>query len=95
MFFFIKESFKNYNDGTHAYAVYKVLYDAATIKLIEDDYTTTDWEGCNGKQYASAGPVYCFRINAKATETNKNAAMIFVKLFTEKSIFVIQKGQYF
>ena len=95
MIFFIKESFKNYNDGTHAYAVYKVLYDSAAIKLIEDDYTTTDCEGCNGKQYASAGPVYCFRINAKASETNKNAAMIFIKWFTEKSIFVIQNGQYF
>lgn len=93
MIFFIKESFKNYNDGTHAYAVYKVLYDSAAIKLIEDDYITTDWEGCNGKQYASAGPDYCFGINAKASKTNKNAAMIFVKLFTEKSIFVIQNGQ--
>ena len=70
MIFFIKESFKNYNDGTHAYAVYKVLYDSAAIKLIEDVYTTTDWEGCNGKQYASAGPDYCFGINAKASETN-------------------------
>lgn len=95
MIFFIKESFKNYNDGTHAYAVYKVLYDSAAIKLIEDDYITTDWEGCNGKQYASAGPDYCFGINAKASKTNKNAAMIFVKLFTEKSIFVIKNGQYF
>ena len=43
-----KNPFKNYGDGTHAYAVYKVLYDAAANKLIEDDYTTTDWEGCKG-----------------------------------------------
>ncbi len=128
-----KNPFKNYNDGTHAYAVYKVLYDAAANKLIEDDYTTTDWEGCkgminrgeigtmvlgswaftqmqgagpnpddigymsfpitiNGKQYASAGPDYCFGINAKASETNKNAAMIFVKWFTEKSGFAYNEG---
>ena len=128
-----KNPFKNYGDGTHAYAVYKVLYDAAANKLIEDDYTTTDWEGCkgminrgeigtmvlgswaftqmqgagpnpddigymsfpitiNGKQYASAGPDYCFGINAKASETNRNASMIFVKWFTEKSGFAYNEG---
>ncbi len=128
-----KDPFKNYGDGTHAYAVYKVLYDAAANKLIEDDYTTTDWEGCkgminrgeigtmvlgswaftqmqgagpnpddigymsfpitiNGKQYASAGPDYCFGINAKASENNRNAAMIFVKWFTEKSGFAYNEG---
>lgn len=43
-----KDPFKNYGDDTHAYAVYKVLYDAAAKGLIEDDYTTTDWEGCKG-----------------------------------------------
>ena len=128
-----KNPFKNYGDGTHAYAVYKVLYDAAANKLIEDDYTTTDWEGCKGminrgeigtmvlgswaftqmqgagpnpedigymsfpitikgKQYASAGPDYCFGINAKASENNRNAAMIFVKWFTEKSGFAFNEG---
>ena len=128
-----KNPFKNYGDGTHAYAVYKVLYDAAANKLIEDDYTTTDWEGCKGminrgeigtmvlgswaftqmqgagpnpedigymsfpitikgKQYASAGPDYCFGINAKASVNNRNAAMIFVKWFTEKSGFAFNEG---
>ena len=128
-----KNPFQNYGDGTHAYAVYKVLYDAAANKLIEDDYTTTDWEGCKGminrgeigtmvlgswaftqmqgagpnpddigymsfpitikgKQYASAGPDYCFGINSKAADVNKNAAMIFVKWFTEKSGFAYNEG---
>ena len=128
-----KNPFQNYGDGTHAYAVYKVLYDAAANKLIEDDYTTTDWEGCKGminrgeigtmvlgswaftqmqgagpnpddigymsfpitikgKQYASAGPDYCFGINVKAADVNKNAAMIFVKWFTEKSGFAYNEG---
>ncbi len=36
------------SDGTHAYNVYKILYDSVSRKLIEDDYTTTDWEGCKG-----------------------------------------------
>lgn len=43
-----KDPFQNYKDDTHAYAVYKILYDAVAGKLIEDDYTTTDWEGCKG-----------------------------------------------
>ena len=46
----------------------------------------------NGKQYASAGPDYCFGINSKTSETNKNAAMIFVKWFTEKSGFAYNEG---
>ncbi len=128
-----KDPFKNYGDNTHPYAVYKVLYDAAANKLIEDDYTTTDWEGCkgminrgeigtmvlgswaftqmqgagpnpddigymsfpitiNGKQYASAGPDYCFGINSKASSDNQKAAMVFVKWFTEKSGFAFNEG---
>lgn len=40
--------FSDRSDGTGPYAMYKVLYDAAALHLIEDDYTTTDWEGCKG-----------------------------------------------
>jgi len=40
--------FSDPGDGTHAYNVYKILYDAVAEGLIEDDYTTTDWEGCKG-----------------------------------------------
>ncbi|MBR4669047.1 MAG: carbohydrate ABC transporter substrate-binding protein [Butyrivibrio sp.] len=43
-----KDPFKDYGDDTHAYAVYKILYDAVSEGLIEDDYTTTDWEGSKG-----------------------------------------------
>ncbi len=43
-----QDPFQNYGDDTHAYAVYKILYDAVANGLIEDDYTTTDWEGCKG-----------------------------------------------
>ena len=42
------EPFKDNGDGTGAYALYKILYDAVANGLIEDDYTTTDWEGCKG-----------------------------------------------
>jgi len=39
---------KQADEGTGPYAVYKILYDAAAEGLIEEDYTTTDWEGCKG-----------------------------------------------
>ena len=44
-----KDPFKDYGDDTHAYAVYKILYDAVNKGLTEDDYSTTDWEGCKVK----------------------------------------------
>ena len=40
--------FSDNGDGTGPYAVYRILYDAVKEGLIEEDYTTTDWEGCNG-----------------------------------------------
>lgn len=40
--------FQDYGDETHPYAVYKILYDAVANGLIEDDFSTTDWEGCKG-----------------------------------------------
>ena len=43
-----KDPFADRGDGTGPYAVYKILYDAVKEGLIEEDYTTTDWEGCKG-----------------------------------------------
>lgn len=40
------EPFADNGDGTGAYALYKILYDAVALGLTEDDYSTTDWEGC-------------------------------------------------
>ena len=37
------------NKAEYAYAVYKILYDAVANGLTEDDYMTTDWEGCKGQ----------------------------------------------
>ncbi len=42
------DPFTDAGDGTGPYAVYKILYDAVKEGLIEEDYTTTDWEGCKG-----------------------------------------------
>ena len=40
--------FSDPGDGSHAYNVYKVLYDAVAEGLTEDDYSTTDWESSKG-----------------------------------------------
>ena len=42
------EPFSDPGDNTGAYNIYRILYDACKNGLIEDDYTTTDWEGCKG-----------------------------------------------
>lgn len=125
--------FTDRGDSTGPYALYKILYDACNKGLIEDDYTTTDWESCkgkinngeiatmvlgswavpqmqqagdhpddigymtfpitvNGKQYASAGPDYCYGINVNATEDNKLASLLFVKFMVEKSGFSYNEG---
>lgn len=43
-----KDPFKDYGDGTHPYALYKVLYDAVANDLTEEDYSTTSWEDSKG-----------------------------------------------
>ncbi len=129
------EPFKDNGDGTGPYALYKILYDATAQGLIEEDYTTTDWEGCkpminngeigtmvlgswaiaqmkaagdhpddigympfpitvNGKQYATAGPDYCYGINVNASDDNKAAAMVFVKWMVEESGWCDLEGGY-
>ena len=129
------EPFKDHGDGTGPYALYKILYDATAQGLIEEDYTTTDWEGCkpminngeigtmvlgswavaqmkaagdhpddigympfpitvNGQQYATAGPDYCYGINANASEENQIAAMVFVKWMVEESGWCDLEGGY-
>ena len=42
------EPFSDPGDNTGAYNLYRILYEACANGLIEDDYTTTDWEGCKG-----------------------------------------------
>ena len=40
--------FADNGDETGPFAVYNILYQAVSQELIEDDPTTTDWEGCKG-----------------------------------------------
>ena len=130
-----KDPFANQGNSTGPYAVYKILYDAAKEKLIEEDYTTTDWEGCkpmlnngqiatmvlgswaftqmrdaeggehpedvgymafpitvDGKQYAPAGPDYCFGINVQATDDEKLASLYYLKWLTHESGFAYSEG---
>lgn len=44
----MKDPFTDPGDGTGAYNVYKVLYDAVANGFTEEDYTTTDWESSKG-----------------------------------------------
>ncbi|MBQ9538101.1 MAG: carbohydrate ABC transporter substrate-binding protein, partial [Treponema sp.] len=41
-----KNPFSDPGDGSGAYNVYRILYQAVEEGLIEDDFTATDWEGC-------------------------------------------------
>ncbi len=56
--------FSDRGDDTHAYAVYKILYDAVAEGLTEDDYTTTDWEGSKGM--LNRGEVGCMVLGSWA-----------------------------
>lgn len=42
------DPFSDRGDDAGIYNLYRILYDACSKGLIEDDYTTTDWEGCKG-----------------------------------------------
>ncbi len=59
-----KDPFQDYGDGTHPYSVYKILYDAVADGLIEDDYSTTDWEGC--KAMINNGEIGCMVLGSWA-----------------------------
>ena len=59
-----KDPFSNKVEGNGPYAVYKILYDAVANGLIEDDYTTTDWEGCKGMM--NRGEIGCIVLGSWA-----------------------------
>jgi ABC-type glycerol-3-phosphate transport system substrate-binding protein len=56
--------FADRGDGTGPYAVYKILYDAVAQGLTEEDYTTTDWEGCKGM--INSGKIGCMVLGSWA-----------------------------
>ena len=66
-----KDPFKDYGDNTHPYSVYKILYDAVAEGLTEDDYTTTDWEGCKGMM--NNGEIACMVLGSWAVPQIKAA----------------------
>ena len=63
--------FSDPGDGTHAYNVYKVLSDAVSKGLIEDDYTTTDWEGSKGM--FNSGKIGCMVLGSWSVSQMKAA----------------------
>lgn len=65
-----KDIFSDPGDGTGAYNVYKVLYDAVKNGCTEDDFSTTDWESSKTKlnegqgcQQLVAGLLLCLEIH--------------------------------
>lgn len=46
----------------------------------------------DGKQYASAGPDYCYGINCNSTEDEQIAAMVYIKWLVEESGFETDEG---
>lgn len=63
--------FSDPGDGTGAYNVYKILYDAVANGLTEDDYSTTDWEGCKGM--INRGEIGCMVLGSWAVPQMKAA----------------------
>lgn len=59
-----KDPFSDPGDGTGAYNVYKILYDAVAEGLTEDDFSTTDWEG--SKRMINSGEVACMVLGSWA-----------------------------
>lgn len=66
-----KNPFSDPKDGTHAYNVYKILYDAVAQGLTENDYSTTDWESSKGK--INSGDIATMVLGAWAVSQCKNA----------------------
>ena len=46
----------------------------------------------DGKQYAAAGPDYCYGINVNSSDDNKKAAMCYIKWLVEESGFAQSEG---
>ena len=125
--------FADNGDETGPFAVYNILYQAVSQELVEDDPTTTDWEGSkgmlnngqigcmalgswsvtqmqqagdhaddigymtfpitvDGKQYAAAGPDYCYGINCNSSEDQQIAAMCYIKWLVEESGYSQSEG---
>lgn len=66
-----KDPFSDPGDGTHAYNVYKILYDAVAAGLTEDDYTTTDWESSKGM--LNSGQIGCMVLGSWAYPQMRDA----------------------
>ncbi len=66
-----KAPFADPGNGAGPYNVYKVLFDATAKKLIEDDYTTTDWE--SSKPMINNGEIGCMVLGSWAYSQMRDA----------------------
>ena len=82
----------------------KFMYDSGAVIPVEDKFESTGYDKSSvmevissyytvdGKQYASAGPDYCYGINVHSDYDNQLASMIYVKWLTEESNFSYDQG---
>ncbi|WP_018142857.1 ABC transporter substrate-binding protein [Alloscardovia criceti] len=66
-----KDPFSDPGDGTHAYNVYKILYDAVSEGLTEEDFSTTDWESSKTKM--NNGDIATMALGSWAVSQMKSA----------------------
>ena len=93
------EPFKDNGDGTGIYALYKILYDAVANGLIEDDYTTTDWEGCktminNGQIGAMVLGSWAFSQMVEAGEHGDDIGYMPFPMSVDGTQYVLAGGDY-
>lgn len=67
----MKDPFADAGNGAGAYNVYKILYDAVANGYTEDDYATTDWEGCKGM--INNGKIGCMVLGSWAFSQMRDA----------------------
>lgn len=66
-----KDPFADRGNGSGPYAVYKILYDVVAKGLIEEDYTTTDWETSKGM--INNGQIGCMVLGSWAFSQMRDA----------------------
>lgn len=66
-----KDIFKDPGDGTGAYNVYRILYEAVANGYTEDDFSTTDWE--SSKTKLNNGEIGCMMLGSWAVTQMQGA----------------------
>lgn len=93
------DPFADPGDDTGIYNLYRILYDAVANDLIEDDYMTTDWEGCKGMlNRGEIGTMvlgsWAFAQMAEAGDTPENVGYMPFPMTVGGTKYVMAGGDY-